>query len=444
MNTQQILHALDATDENLLQEIDTIRCAHEKKPRTGYKWLWIAACLCVSCISVWGLANSNQRDTPLIETQILSPSIQTHNTELSLVPTIPTDSKDSDMHPEAVLYWEPYYNDVDMVIADGALRQDVFLFGEDLNTTELESMTPENMPQWMTLSGYGLFLRDGTLNRIHLSATTSMVDTPVNITIGEEKPFSCYILPEKAEASYCRGVEVMLSRYTAPDGSVELFAETEINDCFFAFSMHCTEDALIENELDFASVIQVFAESHIGLDALSSVHADHIPEMFDRKLSHEEALDLETYGSYFLSQTPIGFAQESIHHHKSQNEEYLSGLWTKGLDELYWEVSVLTEKDRARLTHAKETDRYDLSLYPIPRADSVPEELREVVDNPIFYAEELTPELVWAKAYKFDEQSDSSGWRMSFSVLYGDVIIKVRSKGIDPDWIYEQLVSFFS
>ena len=166
--------------------------------------------------------------------------------------------------------------------------------------------------------------------------------------------------------------------------------------------------------------------------------------MFDRKLSHEEALSLEIYGNYFLSQTPIGFAQESIHHHKSQNEEYLSGLWTKGLDELYWEVSVLTEEDRARLTHAKETDRYDLSLYPIPRADSVPEELREVVDNPIFYAEELTPELVWAKAYKFDEQSDSSGWRMSFSVLYGDVIIKVRSKGIDPDWIYEQLVSFFS
>ena len=439
MNTHQILHALDATDENLLQEIDTIRCAQGKKPRTGYIWLWIAACLCVLCISVWGLANSNQKDTPLIETQILSPSIQTHNTEPSLVPTIPTDSKDSDMYPEAVLYWEPYYNDVDMVIADGALRQDVFLFGEDLNTTELESMTPENMPQWMTLSGYGLFLGDGTLNRIHLSATTSMVDTPVTITVGKEKPFSCYILPEKAEASYCRGVEVMLSRYIAPDGSVELFAETEINDCYFSFSMHCTGDTLIENELDFASVIQVFAESPIGLNALSSVHADHIPEMFDRKLSHEEALALETYGSYFLTQAPIGFAQESIHHYKSQSEEFLSGLWIKGLDELYWEVSVLTEEDHSRLTHWTETDRYDLSLYPIPRAASVPEELREVVDNPIFYAAELTLELVWARAYRSGEQGDSNGWRMSFSVLYGDMVVTVRSKGVDPDWLYKQL-----
>ena len=105
---------------------------------------------------------------------------------------------------------------------------------------------------------------------------------------------------------------------------------------------------------------------------------------------------------------------------------------------------MLAEEDKQRLTHTEETERYDLSLYPIPRADSVPEELREVVDNPIFYAEELSPELIWARAYKTGEQGDSNGWRMSFSVLYGDMVVTVRSKGVDPDWIYKQLASFSS
>ena len=271
-----------------------------------------------------------------------------------------------------------------------------------------------------------------------------MDSASVNITIGEQKPFSCYILPEEGKISDCRGIDVILYRYIAPDGTVELFAEAKINQCFYTFSMHCTEAILNESQMDFASVIQVFAESSIGLDVLTTIHPAKIPEMFDHDLSHEEALSLEAFGSYFLSTIPDDFAEESIHHYMDQNIEYLSGLWTRNYDELYWKVSHLTEEDRSRLTHREETQRYDPSLYPIPRADSVPEELREVVDNPIFYAEELSSELIWARAYKTGEQGDSNGWRMSFSVLYEDMVVTVRSKGVDPDWIYKQLASFSS
>ena len=57
---------------------------------------------------------------------------------------------------------------------------------------------------------------------------------------------------------------------------------------------------------------------------------------------------------------------------------------------------------------------------------------------------ELSSELIWTRAYKTGEQGDSNGWRMSFSVLYGDMVVTVRSKGVDPDWIYKQLASFSS
>lgn len=443
MNSRHILDTLDAVDEQFLAEVDSIRSARPKNRHILYKLLATAACLCLICTGIWAISNSNQRDTPLIETQLLNPDTDLHSslitsTTESVVPVV------VEPLPEAVLYWEPYYNDTDMIIADGALRQDIFLFSEDLSSPELESMTPINKPKWMTLTGYSLFSGDGALYQIHLMATTSMDSASVNITIGEQKPFSCYILPEEGKISDCRGIDVTLYRYVAPDRSVELFAEAEINQCFYTFSMHCTEAILNESQMDFASVIQVFAESSIGLDALAVIHPKYIPEMYDRSLFHEEALALESFGSYFLSSIPDGFTEESIHHFRDQKTEYLSGLWTRNYDELYWKVSYLTEEDRSRLTHEEETQRYDLSLYPIPRADSVPTELWEVVDDPIFYGDELTPDLIWARAYKTNDSGDSTGWRMKFSVLYGDMVIHIRTKGIDPAWIYEQLCDIYS
>ena len=97
------------------------------------------------------------------------------------------------------------------------------------------------------------------------------------------------------------------------------------------------------------------------------------------------------------------------------------------------------EEDEGRLTSVADTENYDLSLYPIPRASSVPDDLREIVDNPIFSADELTMDAVWARAYTTDESGDSNGWRMAFSVRYGDTIVEVRTKCIDPEWVYHQL-----
>lgn len=62
-----------------------------------------------------------------------------------------------------------------------------------------------------------------------------------------------------------------------------------------------------------------------------------------------------------------------------------------------------------------------------------------MVDDPIFTAEELTAEAVWARAYTVEEAGDADGWRMAFSVRYGDLLVEVRTKGVDPQWIHEQL-----
>lgn len=438
MTAHELLSALDVAQEDLLREVDQLRTVSGKKKASPYPWLAVAACLCLLCCGgwFWGKYRSSAPSQPGI--QIMDPS--THPTgTASPLPTThsPTESQ-SVLPGEELLLWTPYYNEVTEAI-DGALRKDVYLFSEELTEEELLSFTPAQRPEWFLPKGYGIFNGAGVLRYIHLVGASSFPETPITISIGTEEPFSCCVLPEEPKVSCCNGVEYTLTRYTAPDGSVTLYGEGKLNGCYYTFSLQGSQETLPQNERDFAQILQAFAGSSVRPEDLSAIHPGEIPVIFDRPLTHEEALALEDYGAYFLSELPVGFSEESIRHYQDPYTAYLSGCWTESYHELSWRVSKLSEEDEARLTHAEEKDRYDLSLYPIPRADSVPEELREVVDNPIFYAEELTTDLIWARAYRSGEQGDSTGWRMEFSVLYNQMVVTVRCKGVDPHWLYTQL-----
>ncbi len=160
-----------------------------------------------------------------------------------------------------------------------------------------------------------------------------------------------------------------------------------------------------------------------------------------KSLTLSEALASEPFGSYMLSEAPAGFVPESFRQHHDEFTNCLSGLWTKSgsYDELRWKVSYYQESDAKRVTSADDTQNYDMGLYSIPLCDSVPEELREIVDHPIFRLDELTQEVVSRRAYSVADRGDSSGVRMSFGVLCGDVVVEVSSKGVSPEWLYERL-----
>lgn len=49
-----------------------------------------------------------------------------------------------------------------------------------------------------------------------------------------------------------------------------------------------------------------------------------------------------------------------------------------------WRISCYDKSMAARVTPVEDVRNYDLSLYPFPLADFVPEELFEMVDHPIF------------------------------------------------------------
>lgn len=161
-------------------------------------------------------------------------------------------------------------------------------------------------------------------------------------------------------------------------------------------------------------------------------------------LTLQEGLETETLGAYLLAEAPRGFRFESLKLSREPEGNILFGVWTQAYDYINWKVSLYNEADAERLTTAADTRNYDMSLYPIPLCDSVPEELRQIVDHPIFSIDELTQDVVNRRACYVNDSGDTPGPRMSFGVLYGEVLVEVTTKGVSPEWLYERLSGFKS
>lgn len=156
-------------------------------------------------------------------------------------------------------------------------------------------------------------------------------------------------------------------------------------------------------------------------------------------LTLQEGLETEILGAYLLAEAPRGFRLESIR--RTLDGQSLYGVWIKSgaYDEIDWKVSLYSETDAGRVTAAADTRNYDMSLYPIPLCESVPEELRQIVDHPIFSGDELTQDVVNRRACYVNDSGDTAGARMTFGVLYGEVLVEVTTKGVSPEWLYERL-----
>ena len=146
-----------------------------------------------------------------------------------------------------------------------------------------------------------------------------------------------------------------------------------------------------------------------------------------------EALSDPEFGGY-MCKTPAGFAEEGFR----RTEDKLFGSFSRGYDYLDWSVAHFTEEDKDRLiTSVDETEKYDVSLYTIPYADSVPEKYSSVFSRPIFSIFDLTLDVVKTRTNDQSEAGDDGGPRISFCVLCSNILIEVKSKGITPEDMYK-------
>ena len=172
---------------------------------------------------------------------------------------------------------------------------------------------------------------------------------------------------------------------------------------------------------------------------LGQITPDFIPSWRSEKLTLSLAQADPDFGAYVPKHMP-SFNFESAWRILNQQRDELRIEYAKGMRYLSLTISRKTANDEARIVNLSQPETYDLTLYPIPRSESVPNELREIVNNPVFKAEDLSLKVVKARAYTVnDAGDDNTGYRMHFSVLYGDVVVELNVKGGQPEDIFNIL-----
>ena len=422
MRKEEFAEVFGDINENYVKEAETIK--RVKKP-IWFKWGAMVACFCLLIVAVAVVTNLFPGTTP----------IPPDNNDFPLQ-TNPNQFEDSQHTEVPRTPWTIHFNEVtSMLVANRAYIKGVFT--ETLSGTELTALKPS---EDLTCSGYARFDNNGNLLDVLMQVTTTLPESPVTVGLADYCfGFDC-VLSGGEVVSVCHDVEYRAYQY-ASGNTVELSAYAIINDIYFIFAMNVPQASLKQAKADFQYVLECFAYYEEGKPDLSVIVPEEIPELMEKMFDTlSEAQAEPDFGRYLPSELPTGFAESTIRRFRFQNSNSLSALWSKGLDDLMWVVSPYMEEDAHRLTSVNDKENYDLSLYPIPRADSVPDELREIVDNPIFDAKELTLETVYSRAYKVEDAGDTDGWRMRFSVRYGDVIVAISTKGVEPEWLYQQLM----
>jgi len=446
MRGDEFLDKLEFVEDKYLEEAEQTT---GKKKLSWKKYGTIAACFCLLIAGGVGISRLWREKTPIppvadgptatstvdkredADVSGSTPLVQITETACPTEPVTPTE-----------LF---YYNEAAPVAIERIYIPRYF--EEELSGQKLLAVLPKN-EEGLEMSGKAGFDGEGSLLMVMLTVSTVTVSTgqrqTVAVTLSDAGyALSCYSAwspfgEAKTVTSQYNGVEYTLYRCSYDDGATTaLEASMSVGECRFVFNL-ATDTAELEQAKEaFEQVLVAFTKYTDGTPDLSAVTPEEIPESMDEKMSMTEAKEVPVFGEYFLETIPEGYREEAIRRYKDKWNDYLSGLWSKGYSDISWKVHFYTEEDAPRLTEVSETERYDLALYPIPRAESVPVELLSVVDNPIFAIEDLALDVVWKRAYKVEDESDE--WRMEFSVKYGDILVEVRTEGVTPEWLYEEL-----
>lgn len=152
------------------------------------------------------------------------------------------------------------------------------------------------------------------------------------------------------------------------------------------------------------------------------------------ELPWEVARTDAVYGHYVDVQVPEGYSYSS----GTRSEQRLHVIWNKGMtEEIRISCQHADESVSGWLVDTDNPEEYDLGLYTIPWADSMPGELRQKIESATFRPDQISQEIVMARSYQVEDQGDVSGWRTQIAILYSDnVLVEIRSKGPSPEEIY--------
>ena len=351
------------------------------------------------------------------------------------------------------------FNPMPMEIAGGS-RIMAPNFSHELTDEQFGAVFPTLGPTFTATASYWLQPTDIIWWTQPIDRVIDLIPPDPQITQAEVSAYDCggrariqlalgqifdgYLLMERElRSSYVHGVKVVATidnRYFDIDDELARMyyvrADFILDGVAYRVSYH---DA--NQEAAKSRVTQLVNQLVSGGPADWSVVADPaVPELRDEVMPLEYARHDPDFGGYLPVNIPAGLSFEHARRSLNQQDNSLFVLWSGRQSTISWTARTPTEDDLRRIVSVDEREKYDMSLYSIPLFDSVPAHLWEYVHNPIFLAEDMTLDVVRARA--FDVSRPGAGapeWSIDFSVLYSEVLVSVHSRGATPEQIWDML-----
>ena len=145
-------------------------------------------------------------------------------------------------------------------------------------------------------------------------------------------------------------------------------------------------------------------------------------------VSEAEARAHGQFGSYIPTNIPEGYGLEGAYVSGEGEVPGLMVSWSRGLDSIM--VNITLPKEAPATVDVTRTETYDEYLYEIPHTETVPEDYREVFQNPVCAWEDFSLEFVQKRMIAREDAGDTDTPRGNFSVLYPDgVLVHFNGRG---------------
>ena len=309
---------------------------------------------------------------------------------------------------------------------------------------------PEEELPWMlfwkgyTIVGRALYDQSGQLLRVGLWGEHEETGSSFNLTLRPgELPFNCGLYPD-LETTEVFGVPVTgWSR--EEDGTAVCCSEFMAGDVGVRFenrgSLFGEEDGAGKAQIFNALLVSQALSTDGGFTLDHLLTAEDVPEWREKEFASLEAARQEAdFAPYLPQQGPECWMEfDGTLSYQAENYNSMFVRWSRGYNYLsMWVDLPEGETTVDCVVDVNKPETYDVRLYPVPRTDSVPEEYRETVDHPVFRAEDMSRELVAARAYTVEDAGDTDGVRISFSVLHPDnTLVQYDAKGLTVEEMWE-------
>ena len=249
--------------------------------------------------------------------------------------------------------WTSKYNKIDEP-ASGDRAYVPGYFEEKLSSQQLDILKPDKIYDHVTLTGKAGYSGEGKLIDVKLnvsfrnySYTFKDHAGDVTVRISESDILRNFATEGKLLKSVCNGKTYTL--YSYQSGIYVVFeANTEIDGLYYNFTVKAVNKNQVYARELLELTIDCFSSYEKAPD-LSLITPSYLPTFENYALPYESAKEDETFGEYLFETMPQGFTEESTRRYIDSDENYLSSLWTNGLNEISYKVTYYNEREMENL-----------------------------------------------------------------------------------------------